>query len=131
MLELVGHRAAVGLAHPGEGLQQGLAGDADAEDRGGDAGHQLGGEVEALGLDRGVALGLGAERVEAGGEVPVGAVSLQQGGGCLDRLEELLVDLAGAGGGGAGTPSGGAEAEAGWAEAIGAGSTPRSPASAS
>ena len=38
VLELVGDRAAVGLAHPRQHLEQGLAGDADAQDRGGDRG---------------------------------------------------------------------------------------------
>ena len=78
VLELVAHRPAVGLAKPRQGLQQGLAGDADAEDRGGDFRHQLRGEVEVLGLDRGITLGVGAEWVQAGGEVAVGAVTLQQ-----------------------------------------------------
>ena len=76
------------------------------------------------GCERRVALGLGAERVEVGGEVAVGAVALEQRGRRLDRLQQLFVDLArrrrrrrrrG------GAPSGGAEAEAGWAEAIGGG----------
>ena len=102
VLELVGDRAAVGLAHPGQRLEQGLPGDADAEDRGGDPGHQLRGQVEVLGLDRGVALRLAAERVEAGGEVAVGAVALEQGGRGLDRLQELLVGLGGGRGRGGG-----------------------------
>ena len=104
VLELVGDRAAVGLAHPRQRLEQGLAGDADAQDRGGDARHQLRRQVEVLGLDRRVALGLAAERVEAGGEVAVGAVALEQRGGGLDRLQQLLVGL-----GGGGRPPGRAE----------------------
>ena len=50
--------------------------------------HQLGGQVEVLGLDRGVALRLGAERVEPGGEVAVGPVGLEQGGRRLDGLQQ-------------------------------------------
>ena len=91
VLELVGDRAAVGLAHPRQHVEQGLAGDADAQDRGRHAGHQLRRQVEVLGLDRRVALRLAAERVEAGGEVAVGAVALEQRGGRLDRAEQLLV----------------------------------------
>ena len=124
VLELVGDRAAVGLAHPRQRLQQGLAGDADAQDRGRDPGHQLRGQVEVLGLDRRVALGLAAERVEAGGEVAVGAVALEQRGRRLHRLQQLLVGLGRGDGHLArrrGAPSGGAEAEAGWAAEIGAG----------
>ncbi len=93
VLELVGDRAAVGLAHAGQRLQQGLAGDADAQDRGRHPRHQLRGQVEALGLDRRVALGLAAERVEAGRQVTVGAVALEQRGGGLHRLQQLLVGL--------------------------------------
>ena len=108
VLELVGDRAAVGLAHARQRLEQGLAGDADAQDRGRHARHQLRGQVERLRLDRRVALGLAAERVEAGGEVAVGAVALEQRGRRLHRLQQLLVGLGGgdaglgaAGGGGA------------------------------
>ncbi len=111
VLELVGDRAAVGLAHPRQRLEQGLAGDADAQDRGGDARHQLRRQVEVLRLDRRVALGLAAERVEAGGEVAVGAVALEQRGGGLHGLQQLLVGLGGGdgglGGAGGGAPSGG------------------------
>ena len=62
------------------------------------AGHQLRRQVEVLGLDRRVALGLAAERVEAGGEVAVGAVALEQRGRRLHRLQQLLVGLCGAAG---------------------------------
>ena len=85
------------------------------------AGHQLRRQVEVLGLDRRVALRLAAERVEAGGEVAVGAVALEQRGGRLHRLQQLLVGLRRGPWPAAGAPSGGAEAEAGWAAASGAG----------
>ena len=61
----------------------------------------------------------------------LGAVGLQQRGRRLDRLQQLLVDLAGtpetAAAGGA-VVSGAGEAEAGWALVIGAASMPRSAA---
>ena len=95
VLELVGDRAAVGLAHPRQRLQQRFAGDADAQDRGRDPRHQLRRQVDVLRLQRRVALRLGAERVELGGEVAVGAVGLEQRGRRLDRLQQLFVDLAG------------------------------------
>ena len=49
--------------------------------------------LSVLRLDRRVALGLAAERVEAGGEVAVGAVALEQRGRGLHRLQQLLVGL--------------------------------------
>ena len=67
------------------------AGDVDAQDLRRDALHQLGGEAERLGVERRVALGLGAQRVQAGGEVAVRAVGLDQRVGGLDGLQELLV----------------------------------------
>ena len=91
------------------------------------------------GCSAGSPFGLGAERVEVGGEVAVGAVGLEQRGRGLDRLQQLFVDFAGGGARfGAGrddaalaTPSGGAEAEAGWALVTPAASMPRSAATVS
>jgi hypothetical protein len=97
VLELVGDRAAVGLAHPRQHVEQGLARYADAQDRGRHTRHQLGRQVEALGLDRRVALRLPPERVEAGGEVAVRAVALEQRGGGLNRAEQFLVGRTGGG----------------------------------
>ena len=91
VLDLIGDRAAVGLAHPRQRLEQRLALDPDAQDRGRDLRHQLRGQVEVLGLDRGVALRLLAERVEARRQVPVRAVGLEQRGRGLHRLEQLGV----------------------------------------
>ena len=124
MLELVGDRAAVGLPHPRQHLEQGLAGDPDAQDRGRDARHQLRGQVEVLGLDRRVALRLAAERVEPRRQVAVGAVGLEQRGRRLHALQQLLVGLGRRRRSAPATPSGGAEAEAGWAAVIGAGLDP-------
>ena len=95
VLDLVRDRPAVGLAHPGQDLEQRLALDADAEDLRRDLRHQLGGQVEVLGLDRRVALGLGAQRVEPGRQVAVGPVGLEQRGRGLDGLEQLHVRLRG------------------------------------
>ena len=83
----------------------------------------FGGQVEVLGLERRVALGVAAERVEVGGEVAVGAVGLEQRGRRLDRLQQLRVGTAAwipvvgsvAAGIAPASASGGAEAEAGWA----------------
>ena len=100
----------------------------DAQDRGRDLRHQLRGQVEVLGLDRRVALRLGAERVEVGREVAVGAVGLEQRGRGLHRLQQLLARAAPRPPArrARAPPSGGAEAEAGWAVATIASSRPRS-----
>ena len=92
VLDLVGDRAAVGLAQVRERVGERRARDVHAQDPRGDPRHQLGGQAERLGVERGVALGLGAERVELGGEVAVGAVGLQQRRRGLDGLQQLLVD---------------------------------------
>ena len=61
--------------------------------------HELRRQAERLGVERRVALGLGAERVELRGEVAVRAVRLEQRGRGLDGLQQLLVDLRRRGGG--------------------------------
>ena len=91
VLDLVGDRAAVGLAQVRQRVGQRRAGHVDAQDLGRDPGHQLGREAERLGVERGVALGLAAERVEPGGEMAVGAVRLDQRGRRLHGLQQLLV----------------------------------------
>ena len=78
VLDLVGDRAAVGVAHPRQRVEQRLALDPDPQDRGRDPRHQLGSQVEVLRLERRVALGLAAERVDVGRQVAVGAVGLEQ-----------------------------------------------------
>ena len=80
VLDLVRARAAVGLSQPRQHVGQRLAGDVDAEDVGRDQALELGGQLrlEALRLERRVADRLRAERIEAGGEVPVGAVGLDE-----------------------------------------------------
>ena len=64
-------------------------GHADAQDRGRDLGHDLGRQLQRLGIERGVALGLGAERVQPRGEVAVRAVRLDQRHRGLDGLQQL------------------------------------------
>ena len=64
--------------------------DAHAEDPRRDPGHELGGQPDGLGLERRVALGLGAERVQPRGQVAVGAVGLQERRGGLDGLQQLV-----------------------------------------
>src|SRR5205814_1216253 len=75
VLDLVSARAAVDLAQAREDVGGSFTGNMDAEERGRDPllelGRQLG--LEPLGLERGVADGLGAERVEARREMAVRA----------------------------------------------------------
>ena len=100
VLDLVGDRAAVGLAQVRERVGQRRARHADAEDPRGDLRHHLGRQAERLGIERGVALGLGGERVELGREVAVHAVRLDQRDRGLDRLQQRLVGRAARLGGG-------------------------------
>ena len=128
VLDLVGDRPAVGLAQMGQRLGQRRARDVHAQDLGGDPRHQLRGQAQRLGVERRVALGLAAERVQVGGEVAVRAVSLEQRGGGLDGDHDLLVALgiglrpgtrpgAGAAGAGRRRRRGGRSAAAGSADA--------------
>ena len=94
MLDLVRDRAAVRLAHSRQRVEERLALDADAKDGRGDPRHELGRQVEALGLERGVALGLTlGQRIDPRGQVPVGAEGLEQRGRGLHGLEELAIRL--------------------------------------
>ena len=91
VLDLVGDRAAVGLAQVRQRVGERRPGHPHAQDLGGDLRHQFGREAERLGVQGGVALGLDAERVQARGEVAVGAECLQQRGGRLHGLQQLFV----------------------------------------
>ncbi len=91
VLDLVADRPAVGVAHPRQRVEERLAGDADPEDRRRDLAHQLGRQVQVLGLERRVALAVATERVERGREVPMGPVGLEQRRGRLDGLHQFLV----------------------------------------
>ena len=93
VLELVRDRAAVGLCELGQHLGERRAGGRDPEDRGGDPRLQLGRQLrlEPKRLERRVSDRLRAERVEAGSEVavcPVGLDERHRGG---DAAEQLCV----------------------------------------
>ena len=92
VLDFVGDRPAVRFAQMRQRVQQRVALDVHAQDVGRELAHQLRSQAERLGVERGVALGLAAEGVELGGEVPVGAVRLEQRGGRLHRAQQPLVD---------------------------------------
>ena len=94
VLDLVGDRPAVGLAQVRQRVGQRGAGDVRAQDPRGDAGHDLRRQPERLGVERRVALGLGAERVQPRGQVAVHAVGLEQRDGGLDGLQHRVVGLA-------------------------------------
>ena len=94
VLDLVGDRPAVGLAQVREGVRERGARDVGAQDLGRDPGHQLRRQPDGLGIERRIALGLGHERVELGGQMAVHAVRLEERRGGLDGLQQRLVDLA-------------------------------------
>ncbi|GBD46365.1 hypothetical protein HRbin41_01191 [bacterium HR41] len=91
VLDLVGDRAAVGLAQVRQRVGEGFAGHGDTQDPRRDLLHQLGGEVDGRWVERRVADGLGAERVETRGQVPVHAVRLDDRRRRLHRLHQRLV----------------------------------------
>ena len=107
---------------------QRLAGHADAQDRGRDLGHDLGRQLQRLGVERGVALGLGAERVQPRGEVAVRAVGLDQRHRGLDGLQQLEVGSPATAGAGSVASAGAGAAAVVGVGAVGAApiSTPRS-----
>ena len=109
-----------------EGVGQRGAGHADAQDPRRDLRHHLGREAERLRIERGVALGLGLERVELGGQVAVHAVRLDQRHRGLDGLQQRLVGRAGRRRGG----RGGGVSRSTAAVAAGAGGCGASPSSA-
>ena len=78
MLDLVRDRPAVGLPQVRECVGEGRTRDRHAQDPRGDLGHQLRSQVQRLGIERRVTLGLAAERVELRRQVAVRAVSLDQ-----------------------------------------------------
>ena len=90
VLDLVGDRAAVGLAQVGDRVGQRRAGDVDLEDLGRDPRLELGRQAQGLGVEARVALGLGAQRVQARGQVAVAAHAPDEHAGRLHRLEHLL-----------------------------------------
>ena len=93
MLELVGDRAAVGLAELRQNVGERLARHVDTQDRRGNARLQLRRELrlEPQRLERRVADGLRPERVEPCGEVAVRAVRLDERHGRSDPAEQLRI----------------------------------------
>ena len=93
VLDLVGARPAVDLAQLRQDLGQRLAGNVHAEDVGRDQGLQLGRQLglAALGVERGVADRLAAERVEPRCEVSMRAVGGDERHRGRDSLKEGLV----------------------------------------
>ncbi len=90
VLDLVGDRAAVDVAQVRQRVGQRGARHVRAQDLGRDLRHDLVGQAERLGIERRVALGLGAERIQPRGEVAVRAVGLDQRRRGLHGLEQLL-----------------------------------------
>ena len=91
VLDLIRDRAAVGLAQVRQRVGQGRPRHVHVQDLRGDLRRDLGRQAEPLGVEAGVALGLGAERVQARREVTVAAEAREQRAGGLNRLQELLV----------------------------------------
>ena len=101
VLDLVGDRAAVGRAKLREDIGEGLALQKDRQHSGGHPGHHCRCQAEELGVERGPALGLRAERVELGGKVSMGAVVTDLGHREGDRVKQLVIgDTRGRDGGG-------------------------------
>ena len=94
VLDLVRAGAHVDLAQPRERLEEGLAGHGEPEQPCGDPRLQLRGErrMETALVERRVAQGLGAQRVEPRREMPVHAVRLDERHRGRDACQELLVD---------------------------------------
>jgi hypothetical protein len=88
VLDLVGDRPRVCPAQAGEGLGERVAGHGHPQHGRRDAGHELGCQVDRGRVERGVADRGRPEWVEAGREVAVHPVRLDDRRGRLDRLEE-------------------------------------------
>ena len=99
VLDLVGHRPAVGLAEPRQRVGERVALDEEAEQRRGNPRLQLGRQLrdQPLGLQRRVAGRLRSERVEPCGEVAVHAERLDERHRGRDAADELVVDRGGRG----------------------------------
>ena len=95
VLDLVGHRPAVGLLETRQRLGERVALHGDAKNAGRNARLQLGGQrrVEVLGLEPGISDRLRPEGIEARGEMPVHAVGLDErhrGSDAPEQLERRL-----------------------------------------
>ena len=91
VLDLVGDRARVGVAQSRQRVRERFARHRHAQDRRGDAPHQVVGELDRGRLEGRVAHRRRAERVELRGQVTVHAMGLDQRGGRLHRLEQRRV----------------------------------------
>ena len=88
VLDLVCDRPAVGLAQVRQRVGERPARHVHAQDARRNLRHQRGREADRLGFERGIALRLGAERVEPRREVTVRSERLQQSGGGLHGLKQ-------------------------------------------
>ena len=90
VLDLIGDRAAVGLAQVGQRIGERRPRHVHVQDLGRDLGLDLRRQPERLGVEARIALGLGAERVKACRQVAVAAEAADERAGRLDRLQQLL-----------------------------------------
>ncbi len=93
VLDLVGDRPHVDLLQPREGVEQRLALAGEPQEARGDLRLDLGGQsrIQALGLERGIAGGLGPERIEASREVTVHADRLDERHRGRDGRQEIEI----------------------------------------
>ena len=94
VLDLVGDRAAVGVAQPREGFGERRSGDEDVQQLGRDLGHQHGRQADRLRVKRRVAARRRAERVEVRREMSVGAQRAHQRVRGRGGLQQLLAGTA-------------------------------------
>ncbi len=92
VLDLVGDRPHVDVLQPRQRVTQGLSFHRKAQESGGNLRLKLGGQrrAQALGLERGVARRLRAERVEVSGKMPVHANRLHERHRGRDRRQQLV-----------------------------------------
>ena len=100
VLDLVGHRPAVGRAELREDFEERVALAVETEEPRRDARLELRRQLrdQPVGIERGIAGRRGAERIEVRGEVAVHPVRLDERHRGGDSAEELLVDRGGLGG---------------------------------
>ena len=90
VLDLVRSRAAVGVQQVLERVRERRSGDVHLEDVGGELGEDLRRQSERHRVEARIALGLGAERVEVGGEVAVAAHPADERRHPLHRAQQFL-----------------------------------------
>ena len=89
VLDLIGDRRAVGLPQVHEHLGEIFAGNADAQDAGGNRLQELGREAMVHRIERRIAGRCTAERIQPGGEVAVAAIGRHQGHAGRHRSQQL------------------------------------------